>query len=185
MAPNPEIVHPWDELVIAEGTEWETLVLDVRRVRTWCEPSGGPQPRPPALIVWHHTVGNAHDADPEAQLMELRRMADVDQFGLPYNFLVWPDPKPVIWYLNDVDGAWPHTLHHNSDAVAISLHGNYERDEPSDASVAAMHSLTNALMSMWGAEIKVVGHRDTSATACPGKHLYGALQALLDDTPDV
>jgi hypothetical protein len=173
----------WEELTIAEGTEWETLVLDVRHVRKWCEPSGGPQPRPPALIVWHHTVGNPTNVDQDGQLQAMRRMADVDTFGLPYNFLVWPGDHQTIWYLNDVDGAWPHTLHHNSDAVAISLHGNYEANEPDAKAVAAMHSLTNALMSMWGAEIDVKGHRDTSATACPGKYLYAALRELLEATP--
>ena len=68
----------WEELTIAEGTEWETLVLDVRHVRKWCEPSGGPQPRPPALIVWHHTVGNPTNVDQDGQLQAMRRMADVD-----------------------------------------------------------------------------------------------------------
>jgi hypothetical protein len=169
----------WTELIIAQGTEWETLVLDARSARSWCIPSGGMQPRPPALIVWHHTVGNVFDATLDQQWQTLNRMADADTWGLPYNFLVWPLPQPVIWYLNDVDGAWPHTLHHNSDAVAISLHGNYEVNEPLDSAVAAMLSLTNALMSMWGTEIKVVGHRDTSATACPGKHLYSRLHDLI------
>lgn len=177
------MTEPWHELTIAEGTEWETLVLDVRHVTRWAEPSGGPQPRPPALIVWHHTCGNPKPLDLPGQLEAMKRMASTDTFGLPYNFLVWPGEHPTIWYLNDVDGAWPHTLHHNSDAVAISLHGNYETTEPTDRDVAAMHSLTNALMSMWGAEITVKGHRDTSATACPGKHLYARLTDLLADTP--
>lgn len=177
-------MDPWEELTIGAGSEWETLVLDVRRARKWCEPSGGPQPRPPALIVWHHTVGNPTNLDHVGQLQALKHMADVDQYGLPYNFLIWPGEHQTIWYLNDVDGAWPHTLHHNSDAVAIALHGNYQDNVPDPKAVAAIHSLTNALMVMWGAEIKTVGHRDTSATACPGKHLYAALQELLEGTPE-
>lgn len=172
----------WEELVIAEGTEWETLVLDVRTVTKWAEPSGGPQPRPPALIVWHHTCGSPRDLDLDGQLAALKRMAASDTWGLPYNFVVWPGSHQAIWYLNDVDWAWPHTLHHNSDAVAIALHGNYETHEPTDAATSAMHSLTNALMSMWGAEIEVKGHRDTSATACPGKHLHARLLELLAAT---
>jgi hypothetical protein len=177
-------MQPFTELIIAAGTEWETLVLDVRRNRQWAIPSGGAQPRPPALIVWHHTVGNPSRVDQYDQLHDLGLMADRDRYGLPYNFLIWPGQYQTIWYLNDVDGAWPHTLHHNADAVAIALHGNYDITVPDVTAVAAMSGLTNALMSMWGCEIPVKGHRDTSATACPGQHLYKALQDLIADTPE-
>jgi hypothetical protein len=99
------------------------------------------------------------------------------RFGLPYNFLVTPGDDPWAWYLNDVDGAWPHTLNRNAD-TAICLAGNYQEVIPRTVEVALMWRLSHALMTMWGVELPILGHRETSATACPGRHLYAALVDL-------
>jgi hypothetical protein len=99
------------------------------------------------------------------------------RYGLPYNFVVTPGDDPWVVYLNDVDGMWPHTLGRN-DQTAIALCGNYDALIPRQAEVALMWRLSHALMTMWGRDIPILGHRETSATACPGSHLYRALCQL-------
>ena len=168
-------------LTIGEGSEWETVVVDVRRYKRWSTPSGTPVVSPPRLVVWHHTVGPVTDGPPESVVDHMYAEANSAQYGLPYNFLVNGGANPTIFYLNDVDQAWPHTYGHNGDAVAICAAGNWESQEPPDALVDAMWRLSHALMVMWGEVLPIQGHRETYATACPGKYLFARLTALRTD----
>lgn len=172
----PQDVEP---LVIAEGTEWEVKVIDARRWSRWSQSSGTRAPGPSRAIHWHHTAGAISSGSVHEVLLDLVREATSARYGLPYNFVVVPGDDPWAFYLNDVDGAWPHTLGRNAD-TAISLQGNYEVLIPRPIEVRLMWTLSHALMTMWGEEIPILGHRQTSATACPGAHLYKALVDLRD-----
>lgn len=168
-----------EALVIAEGTEWETRVIDARQWHAWSTSSGSRIGGAPSAIHWHHTVGPVPTGDVTGILADLVDEARSAQYGLPYNFLVTPGDDPWAFYLNDVDGAWPHTRGRNAD-TAICLAGNYEVLVPRPVEVGLMWRLSHALMSMWGEALPILGHRETSATACPGKHLYAALVELRD-----
>ena len=168
-----------ESLVIAEGTEWETRVIDARAYRHWSTPWGNRTPGPSRAIHWHHTVGPIPNGSVNEMLLDLTQEAASAKYGLPYNFLVVPGEDPWAFYLNDLDQNWPHTLGHNDD-TAIALAGNYEVLIPRDVEVALMWRLSHALMTMWGEVLPIRGHRETSATACPGSHLYAALRRLRD-----
>ena len=166
-----------DTLVIAEATDWEISVYDARTTAQWAVPWGNRHTTPAREIYWHHTVSRCQATDPEAQLAWLLATKDSGPYGLPYNFVVFPDAPATVWYLNDIDRNYPHTRGHN-DCVAIAGVGNWDRFIPPADLAERMWHLSHALMMMWAADIPILGHRDCFATACPGRHLYAQLQAL-------
>lgn len=168
-----------DTLVIAELSEWETTVYDVRTAQGWSERSGPDRVGPPKGIYWHHSVSRCGYTDAATQYEWLVRHISSGTYGWPYNFVVFPEGSRSIFYLNDVDTSRPHTYGHNSD-VAICAIGNYQEDHPDGVLPGVMWHLSNGLMVMWGCEIPIRSHRDVYATACPGVHLHNALGALRD-----
>jgi hypothetical protein len=164
-------------LTIAEGTDAQIVVWDVRADYQFAQLGRGTGPGPHRAIIYHHTADDRQADDPDAQLALMKKMADEDAFGLPYNFVVWGGLMPRVWYLNDVDHAYPHTYDWN-DATAIALQGNYQVISPNAGAVARIWRLTRALESMWGGPLPHYGHRDLYATLCPGINLYNALRAF-------
>jgi hypothetical protein len=167
-----------ETLVIAEGSEWETTVYDVRTLQAWSERSGPDRVGPPAVIFWHHSVSWCPVDDPAGQLAWLTQHIHSGTYGWPYQFACFPRAQRSIFYLNDVDSMRPHTAKHNHDSVAICAIGNYETDEPDGVLPGVMWHLSNGLRTMWGDDIPVRSHRDVYATACPGRHLHEALVEL-------
>ena len=176
---NDDLPDNVDALVIGEGSEWEIKVIDARRYHRWAQSSGTRPPGPSGAIHWHHTCGPIPSGPVVEVLNDLVSESTTGRYGLPYNFVVTPGDDPWAIYLNDVDGMWPHTLGRN-DQTAIALCGNYEVLIPRTIEVGLMWRLSHALMIMWGEDIPILGHRQTSATACPGQHLYKALVNLRD-----
>ena len=176
------MINNIDTVTIAEGTEWETTVYDVRRVTQWSMRQNVAHSEPQRIIFWHHSVYDVKSLSLVDQLNWLRNTITHGTYGWPYNFLVWPHESSCdIWYLNDVDHAWPHTYGHNGD-TAICAHGNYDEDVPPVHLVDAMWKLSQALCVMWGEVLPIKGHRQVYATACPGKYLFGELVEKLSPT---
>jgi hypothetical protein len=170
-------VENLENLVIGEGSEWEVTVYDVRHCAAWAQESFRRNPGPSQGIYWHHTVSRCDASDVEEQYQWLLNHRSEGPYGLPYNFIIFPASPHTVWYLNDVDKAWPHTYGHN-DATAICAVGNWDVNTPPLELADRMWQVSHALMVMWGHPIEVYGHRDTFATACPGRYLYAELQRL-------
>ena len=166
-----------DTLIIGEGSEWETTVYDVRHCAAWAQESFRRNPGPSQGLYWHHTVSRCDASDVEEQYQWLLNHRSEGPYGLPYNFIIFPASPHTVWYLNDVDKAWPHTYGHN-DATAVCAVGNWDVNTPPLELADRMWQVSHALMVMWGQDIDVFGHRDTFATACPGRYLYADLLAL-------
>lgn len=165
----------WKPLVIAAGTPHQTMVRDVRGEGRWATASVADTTMERRRIVFHHTAdGYTGHVDPLGQLAMMELMRGQAPWGLPYNFIVFPNKGGRIWYLNDVDKGWPHTYGGN-DATAIAGWGNYMEEEAPAVLVARMLRLADALASMWGRWIPEYQHRDFTPTKCPGSGLYGLL----------
>ena len=177
MAPGGVLVENVDTLVIGEGSEWEVTVYDARTSASWAVESFRRNPGPSQGLYWHHTVSRCEDVGVEEQYKWLLNHKDQGPYGLPYNFVVFPREPHNVWYLNDVDKAWPHTYGHN-DATAVCAVGNWDVTPTPPGLADKMWRVSHALMVMWGQDIDVHGHRDTFATACPGRYLYAQLQEL-------
>lgn len=86
--------------------------------------------------------------------------------GIGYHFYVRKDGsvyrgRPENWI-----GA--HTTGHN-EKIGICAEGNFEKETMPDIQQKAIVELLAYLFDKYG-EMKVYGHRDFAATACPGKN---------------
>ncbi|MFT4286867.1 FG-GAP-like repeat-containing protein [Nocardioides sp.] len=108
-----------------------------------------------------------------------------------YNFLI--DKFGRIWEgrYGGVDRAvvGAHTENYNSDSFGASAIGNFDIAEPPQEVVGAFGSLFAWKLSLHGVSAaatnvtigktvfasSIMGHRDTKATACPGKYLYARI----------
>ncbi len=163
-------------LVIAQGTPWDVTAFDARRYQRWAQDGGPRADGPPPAIIIHHTATPAEGGTASQQLAHLTRIEAAGPFGLPYNFVIYPGARRRIWYLNDVDRRWPHTLGLNH-GCAVAVVGNYSEVVVSPQIVHRVVRLCRALRSMWGADLPVIPHRWLQATECPGTSLYDALDA--------
>jgi hypothetical protein len=161
-------------VTIAQGTPWETSVLDVRGAFTWTFDTGLYRPAE-RLIVYHHTASAPARLTRTAdRIARMQVEAGSDRYGLPYNFIFWPNDPPAWFYLNGVDGVYPHTYGFNW-ATAIAVWGNFNDDEPDPLIPTQMMRLADALAAMWDRYVPEKCHRDLYATACPGEHLWALL----------
>jgi hypothetical protein len=78
-----------------------------------------------------------------------------------------------IWEARSLSYEGAHVLSNNEGNAGILLLGNFNRQRPSAAQLAAMDNLILTLRRTCGiASSRVYGHRDLSPSACPGHHLY-------------
>lgn len=104
----------------------------------------------------------------------------VDRFGRIWEGRYGGVDRPVI-------GA--HTENYNGDSFGMSAIGNYDIAQPSQEIVGAYAALFAWKLSLHGVSAaatkvkiegrtfasSIMGHRDTKATACPGKYLYARI----------
>ena len=90
------------------------------------------------------------------------------------SYLIHPSGV-VLECAGDYIGA--HTENHNSSSKGICLIGNYDIQQPTLAQLVAAARTIN-LMRAGGqlagdlSKIKLMGHRDSKSTACPGANFY-------------
>jgi hypothetical protein len=153
--------------------------------------------------VVHHTAGTNNPPDPA---QDIRGIWYYHVFGqgwsdIAYNFLI--DQYGTIYqgrynpYIDLLDVRGSHATYANNQSVGISLLGTFSVDTPPTA--AAVQSLTRTIawrfqqrnldplsradmvMDQAGNKVnlyRVSGHRDISATACPGDALYAQLPSI-------
>lgn len=145
------------------------------------------------LDKWlHHTVTTqlSVDASEKAERAEMRNLDNIGQSrfggGVSYTFVVFPSGR--IYEGHSINRVGAHTKGRNSISAGIALAGNYEINEVTAEQIAAIAWLMNHGVSKgWWTENKLDGgHRDTKATACPGKNAYvkiGAINKAADGNP--
>lgn len=65
----------------------------------------------------------------------------------------------------------------NSEAIQIVVAGNFELEKPSAEQLSSVRALIEQLGNSFHFE-EIQGHKDSSPTSCPGKHLEEALSDL-------
>jgi N-acetylmuramoyl-L-alanine amidase len=121
-----------------------------------------------AKIIVHHT-------GVDTTLEKLR--ASVIRRGysdIPYHFVVMPDGS--VHATRPLERMGAHCKGHNADSVGVAVMGNLDRVPPTEAQVAALARLLADLRSQFA--VPVVGHGDLRPTACPGRYLRPALDAI-------
>jgi hypothetical protein len=136
-----------------------------------------------ALEVFVHHSVTAHlspDASIAAEQEQMRKIEAVGQSrfgtGISYNVVIFPSGRAyrgVSWNRRGT-----HTGGRNSTVRSICFAGNYEVNKPTDAQIATAAAIVAQGRGLWWRQAApVLGHRDVSQTACPGRYLY----ARLDD----
>ncbi len=97
-----------------------------------------------------------------------------------YSYIVHPSGV-VLECAGDYIGA--HTGGRNSVSKGIVLIGNFDHQQPTWASLVATARMINLLrlnnkLVTDLRDLKILGHRDTSSTACPGANLYPLIPTI-------
>jgi hypothetical protein len=133
-------------------------------------------------VFVHHSVTAqlSPDASIAAEAEQMRALESVGQTrfgtGISYNVVIFPSGRAyqgVSWNRRGT-----HTGGRNSTSRSICFAGNYETNQPTAAQISTAAAIYREGKGRWWTQSAPLrGHRDVSATACPGRHLY----ARLDD----
>lgn len=131
----------------------------------------------------HHTVtvptGQGLDAE-RAHMRYLQEIAFSRGFAdISYNFVVFPSGNVYRGRGWEFLGA--HNDGENEETIGIVLVGNFELSNPTKPaldSAARLIKRGRRILAVKPRKFFVKGHRDTDATACPGKYLYAQLDYI-------
>ena len=102
---------------------------------------------------------------------------DLNYGDIGYHFVI--DYAGRVWEGRSLDYEGAHVGRHNRGNIGVMLLGNFERQEPAPAQVAAMVRLAEDLRLRFAiARREVYGHRDLGHSLCPGRLLYPEVQKL-------
>jgi hypothetical protein len=168
-------------LWIASGTPYGTEVIDLRDMYPWAKSTGYASPRSERYLIVHHTVTPPPTWRVVDEVIALIKVANTAPYGLPYNFVV--TPPGTVYYINDVDKAWPHTLNYNAH-TAIACLGDYDKNPTESTMITSLEQLLHALREMWAGQYECVvrAHREMpgNLTRCPGDKLYEVVKYIRD-----
>ncbi|XP_072743376.1 peptidoglycan recognition protein 3 [Anoplolepis gracilipes] len=144
-------------------------------------PAANLKTKPAPNVIIHHSTGPSCETQAKCQLnvrgiqnehMNNRRWSDIG-----YNFLVGEDGNVYEGRGWGKKGA--HSVPFNSKSIGICIIGNYSNRTPKAAAIEAVAKLI--ARGVDNGEIKsnykLLGHRQTWPTACPGDSFYTMLQS--------
>lgn len=143
-------------------------------------------------IIIHHTASTANLDDPKKALRDIYYWHAIGRgWGdIGYNYII--DPQGNI-YEGRAGGEMVIGAHGgkaNTGSIGISVMGNYETGDVSDASLVALtrlisektkiHDIDPTGKSVFRGQMmpNVLGHRDVMSTSCPGQKLYDKLPLI-------
>lgn len=165
-------------------------ILDVRGLLS----GSGEYPRrasPPSAVVVHHTA-----TSPALTPLSIAAYHVYTRGypGIAYHYCV--APTGTVWQCNDDDAISYHAgcmavcgpncpLNANAYSVGVALIGDFTREPPPAAQLAATRELVAHLRGLYG-DLALIGHREAhaAATACPGDTFdswRGALEGPMAD----
>ncbi len=152
----------------------------------WACP-GGPEYTYVANAIVHHTV-NSNNYGPGDSVGMLRgiwayHVQTLGYCDIAYNFLIDNYGVPFEGRLGGIDqpvlGA--HSLNWNTGTTGIAVLGTFSSVLPSNTTLGTLEDLIRWKFKVHGVNpfdvdyAHILGHRDTSATECPGQALYDYL----------
>lgn len=149
-------------------------------------------PRDWKSIVIHHTATGTGSVE-SIHAAHLRRedSRGTPWLGIGYHFVIGNgsgmgdgEIEPTFRWRTQIHGAHAGVEEHNQHGIGIALVGNFDKEPPTPAQLAAVKRLVGALKAEYGITSRdVIGHSDIRATACPGK--YFPLDEISRSTPEV
>lgn len=136
---------------------------------------------PADSLVVHHTGGGAAPSSVDDAMAMLRGIQASHQAGeyvdIAYNMAV--DQFGNAYILRGMDMLGGATYGANTHTRACVWLGNSDVETPSDAALRAIASLYRSEVGRnLTVDATITGHRDWTATGCPGDTLYGLLDVV-------
>jgi N-acetylmuramoyl-L-alanine amidase len=128
-------------------------------------------------LVLHHTAYPSHRIGGTSVAAQSRHMREIERWHLDrgflaigYHFVISPTGR--IFRGRPLDRMGAHVKGHNRGTVGICLMGDFERERPTVAALAALAAVRSNLVP-GGAGVPLRGHNDHNgqATRCPGRFL--------------
>lgn len=130
-------------------------------------------------IVIHHTASSGGSvASIDESHRNRKDKAGNPWLGIGYHFVIGNgqgmgdgEIEPTFRWKQQMHGAHAGVEDYNQHGIGIVLVGNFEKEPPSPAQLAAVKRLVGVLKADYGINSDhVVGHGSVKATACPGKY---------------
>ena len=115
-------------------------------------------------IVIHHSAIDGFNAFDYAKWHLKRGWA-----GIGYHYVIEKDGK--IRQTNELTTLSYHVKGFNTKSIGISMSGNFEKHKPTDAQEKSLVTLIKKIKKDVNPKLLVKGHKELSASACPGKHV--------------
>ena len=113
-------------------------------------------------IILHHAAAKSADV----QTVHKWHLAN-GWSGIGYHFYVRKSGE--VWQGRPIDAVGSHTYGENSDSIGICFEGNFENEQMDKAQIKAGKELIAHILLKYP-NLKIYGHNDFNATACPGKN---------------
>lgn len=136
--------------------------------------------RTPTSELWlHHAAGAVLPGDNSVSASDLRRIRSIQDYhmdrqgwsDIAYSFLL--DPDGNIFEGRGAGMAGGHTRGRNTISHGICVMGHYDRQTPESGLPLRLAELVrHGAEKGWWLPYFTGGHRDVSATSCPGSRLY-------------
>ena len=115
-------------------------------------------------LVIHHGASSKTETAESYHRMHQNR----GWYGIGYHYIIEWDGTIKRGRPENVIGA--HSVPVNSNSIGICLVGDFTKHEPSKAQLNSLVWLVKDILTRYP-KLKIVRHKDTDATACPG-HLF-------------
>ena len=122
-------------------------------------------------IVIHHSAGRG-----TPQQVARYHVEKLGWPGIGYHYMI--GSGGTIYKVNNVSTLSYHCAGSNKVSIGVCLIGNFEIEEPTKEQLTALHELVTILRNSTQNKLWVKGHRELTATDCPGHHLFAKLPVL-------
>lgn len=168
--------------VLIISIEAQSCPKIVTRAEWNARPGGGSKLkfRPAPYVHIHHTAGAACDTDAKCsqQMRNIQKLhLDTRKWSdIGYNFCVGGNGMIYIGRGWDRQGA--HAPGYNNQSIGICFIGTFTSQTPTQAAIKAAQDLIACGVAQGHIRptYGLVGHRQTSATACPGDSLFNLVR---------
>ncbi|KAE8584994.1 hypothetical protein XENTR_v10021187 [Xenopus tropicalis] len=137
-------------------------------------------PRSVKYVIIHHTAGASCNSESackaQARNIQNFHMKSNGWCDTGYNFLIGEDGQVYEGRGWETVGA--HAKNYNFNSIGISFMGTFTNRAPNTAAQKAAKDLISCGVAKKGinSDYTLKGHRDVSATECPGTNLYNLIK---------